>query len=219
MKKIVLGTLLSLILSLNVFAQQITVSPANEQNNGVQLSTSLSDGTTTMPLAAAAMGTKKIGLVFYRVAVNQFFAEHPENLVRSDAGIYPSLFNAGKLAFRVTLLRGVDAALIQSSIDTAIADNISAQDLPKFQADIDQVTAAMSKEQSINFGASISFVAYPATNQVLYENSHGVDTLMQFQAPGFVYKIFAIWYGNQSAVEGQRLKALLLTAPSVTPKQ
>lgn len=210
--------LLALFLSVPCFAQQITVSPANEQNNGVQLSTSLSDGNVTLPLAAAALNTHKVGLVYYRVAVSQLFAEHPENLIRTYDGIFASLPKAGMMAMRLTLLRGVDSALIQSSIDTAIADNISAQDLPVYQADIDQVKNAMLTESSIDFGTSISFVAYPSKNQVLYENSHGVDTIMQFKAPGFIYKVFAVWLGSQSTVEGQRSKTALLTVPQVTPK-
>lgn len=209
--------LLTLLLSTSAFASQITLSPANEVFQNTTLSVALSDGTTTLPLAAYGLGLKKIGLTYYKVAVNQFYVENPANLVRTFDGIYASLNNVGKMAFRLTFLRGVGSDLIQSSIQDAITANMTDAEATTYQSDIQKVSNALLNGPALSFGSSISFVAYPATNQVLFEDASGADTLMQFTGSNFVFKIFAIWFGNQTTKEGAILKTALLTVPQVTP--
>lgn len=214
MKNIML--ILITIFSLPTYAQQITLRPANEEDQGIQLSVSLSDGQTTMPLAGEALGTKKVGLSNYKVAINEFFCEKPQNLDRTYNGIYASLKNVGKMAFRVTLLRGVDSDLIESSINDAIRLNLSQPEQTTYQADIQIVTDALLEQDSISYGDSIAFVAYPDKNQVLYQNVSGETRMLRFSGVGFVYKLFAVWFGQQEKSESVALKTLLLRVPKVT---
>lgn len=215
MIKLILLATISLF-TYNTNAQQITLVPANEEEQGIQLSVSISDGATKMPLAGKGLGTRKIGLANVKIAVNEFFCERPENLNRTFDGIYPSLKNVGKIAFKVTLLRGVGSDLIESSINDAISLNLSTQEVNTYQSDIQQVTSALLSEDSISYGTSIIFIAYPDKNQVLYQNSAGSLKILQFRGAGFVYKLFAVWFGEQARKEGDTLKTLLLEVPQVT---
>lgn len=209
---------LLLLITSSVNANVLKFNPSDTNDFGVTLNVSAEDATTVMPIAGFGLGEKKIGLSYIKICVNQFFVEKPSSLVRTNDDILPSIANAGNLVMEMSFLRAVDSALIKTSIEDAISNNISDEEFPAYEADINKMSNAILSEGAIYAGKTISFIVYPSIQTIIYYNSKNEVITLFYNHPKFFLKLFSIWLGNQTKPEGIRLKNALLLVPHLQPK-
>ena len=226
---ITLSLIASAFLSLSAHASVLTPNLAKEFDSNVQLSVSATENVTgankTLTMAGEGLRKKKKDLINWNVYVAQFYAEKPDQLVRTQEGALASLENVGTKALRLTFLRNVDIMDITDSFIAGLNANlISTTDQNNYAADVSAfIKMVNSGSNAINDASMTLFSTVDADgNEVLiYEDCRGTSNSIKSITKGFVSKVFSIWFGN-SAPRDQglfNLHAWLLNVPKVTPAQ
>ena len=205
------------------------LNPANEFDGatGFQLAVSATEAATgankTLALVGEGVRVKQV-IGLSNIYLAQFFAENPAKVNRDGGLTVSSLNDAGVMAIRMTfsyLL--VPIGKVVGAFSDALNINMT---------DAEQATFADAKEAFLNAvtaggagkkGRSITILGFKkadGTESVVFEDQAGNDTTIDSKAPGFVNKIFAIWFGNIDPNDAGLidLKTQLLKQPNVTPK-
>jgi len=200
-------------------AAVVSLTRANEKLVGVSLNTKANYQGVDLPLTGAGIGLKKIGLNHVQVAVNQFFTQYPENFVRTVDGALPSIKNVGVTAMLLTFVRALDVQLIRSQINEFIGANINERERQQYATDLNSIFQAISSEEAIYYGKTITIVCDPDNREIVYSNSSERITRIPVSDVGFITKVMSVWFGKTVNSDAYNLKAWLLERRTVTEAQ
>ena len=196
----------------------LDLNMAKETDYGVQLAVSAKENVTGMnkvlTLAGEGLRSKKVGPLPIKVYIAQFFAELPDAFDRTEQGAMKSMSNIGVAALRLTFLRTVDAATVQSSFK----EGLNANDIDPTQEDVATFLNTVTNGGDAISGTSMTIVGSKkadGTEVITYEDSSGTVTSIPGKA-GFVNKIFAIWFSESADSGLEKLKNSFFTKPTVT---
>lgn len=194
----------------------LTYAPANEFFQGVQLNVGSSYEDRAMKITGYGLGLKKLGVGHAKIAVNEFFCEHPEFFSRTESGVMASLNQVGIMNMHITFLRSLSGDQVQGFISQYLNNNLNESERVIFKDDVQHVMTAIGGESVISAGKNISIVGDLGNNDVHYFNSVGSSTTIHSQNTGFVLKIFSIWFGEPGDNDAFNLRLNLLRQPNLT---
>ncbi len=164
---------------------------------------------TTLTNVSHALRKKAIfGLVPVRVYVAQFFAAHPEKLVKTDSGILASLKAAGPIQLRLVFLRDIPGQKIAESFKEGLESNKI--NTKKLSSELNAVMMTVAEISEFKKAEAFSVTGLWKNNEpfLLIEDSMSVKVV-----PGsgeFLEQIFSIWLGKPADAKLADLKKELL---------
>jgi hypothetical protein len=208
----VLGfTLATALFSQIASAGVLSLEAGSRSIEGVKIGTAATlnmGGPMKLDYIGAGLRSKKVLVSNVKVYVAQIFMDNAGKFIRSASGAVPSIGEMKAGAVRLTFLRGVDAATVQTSFKDAFnANGISvtnsgvASFLASVRAGADassghSMTMAMKRE-----GAGITLV---------YENTKGGTTTIKGDSSLFK-AIMSIWLGTPADSGLSSLKSQILS--------
>lgn len=196
----------------------LVFTPANESLMGVKLNTAVKYQDKLLSLAGVGIGSKRIGVSVTKVAVNQFFCEHPGALVRTEDGALQSLQSVGNMVFSITFTRGVKTSDVEEQISVVMTENMTPEERTKYSGDVAAVKKIILQDETILTGQTINVIANVQEQKLYYINMKNEMREYKPADPKFIYKVFAAWFGKTPpGSTGQSLKLQLLRVPEVTP--
>lgn len=182
--------------------------------NGVPVASDVVFNGTKLTLTGTGTAVKKFGVAKAKLFVMQYFTQYPKNFNRQQDACLVSIKDVGITAFRLTFMRGLDSSTIHDSIGSLISGNISSNDLPLYQKDIDTVLNAINTDTMFTSGSSIVIAGYQGN--VVYQNTKGDVTNIDSTNNDFVVRLYSMFLGKTTDVEGAILKTQLLQDPAFT---
>lgn len=212
------NTVLSFALATSLVAQiasasVLSIEKGSRTIEGVSIGHS---ATLTMPgsgaekldYIGAGLRSKKVLVTWVKVYVAQIFMDNAGKFVRTNSGAMKSVEDMKSGAIRLTFLRGVDAATVQTSFKDAF--NVNGIDVNnKGVADfLDAVKAGADAKDGKSMNISLKRNAGAVS--VVYENTNGVEKTIKGDNLLF-NAIMSIWLGTPADSGLANLKASILT--------
>lgn len=182
--------------------------------NGVPVASDATYSGVKLFLTGTGTLTTKVSLTKVKIFVMQYYTEVPSNFRRSEDTAYLSIKDVGHTAMKLTFMRGLDSKTIRDTINTYINNNITTQDMPLYQSDVDSVLSAISTDESFTTGSSITLAGY--NNVITYENTKGVVTTIESRNNDIMVKLYSMFLGKTVDGDGRNFKLQLLQDPSFT---
>jgi hypothetical protein len=213
MKRTIFATVLaSTLMASSAFAALLTTTPGDKVIEGIKVAktgqVNIDNQQIPVDLIGAGLRSKKVVIVNVKVYVAELMSSDASKFVRTDADALKSLDDSRTVAIRLTFLRGVDAATVQTSFKEALqANKINVAD-----AAISQFLKAVDAGGDAANGKPLTIVTQKnadKTESVYYEDTNGKVTKVDGNE-GFSKQLMAIWLGTPADNGVANLKAQLI---------
>jgi hypothetical protein len=215
MKKLIFAALFSTTLAASsAFAALLTTTAGDKSIEGIKIAqegqVNIDGQQLPVSLVGAGLRAKKVVIVNVKVYVAELLSSDASKFVRDDKNdaALNSLDNSRTTALRMTFLRGVDAATVQTSFKEALqANSVNVTD-----ASVAQFLKAVEKGGDAVNGKALTIVTQQnadKTESVYYEDSNGQVTKINGNQ-GFARQLMSIWLGKSADSGVAALKAQLI---------
>lgn len=170
--------------------------------------TLLLGGSTKLDYIGSGLRSKKVLVSWVKVYVAQVFMDNAGKFVRTDSGAVKSVDDMQAGAVRLTFLRGVDAATVQTSFKDAFNANgvdVNNKGVAEF---LSAVKAGADAKQGRSMNISMKRNASGVT--VIYENTNGEEKTIKGDKTLFS-AIMSIWIGAPADSGLEILKTSILS--------
>jgi hypothetical protein len=207
------AVLATTLIASSSFAALLTTTPGDKVINGVKIAkdgqVNINGQQIPVELIGAGLRAKRVVIANVKVYVAELLSSDASKFVRTDADALSSLDQSRTIALRLTFLRGVDAATVQTSYKEALdANKISTSD-----AAIAQFLQAVTAGGDADNGKAMTIVTNKEANgdeTVYYEGTKDGAPAKITGPKGFSNKLMAIWLGTPADSGLANLKTQLI---------
>lgn len=213
MKRTIFAAVLaSTLMASSTFAAVLTTTPGDKVIEGIKIAqtgqVNIENQQLPVSLIGAGLRAKHVVIANVKVYVAELLSSDASKFVRTDADALKSLDDSRTIALRMTFLRGVDAATVQTSFKEALdANKVNTAD-----AAMSQFLTAVAKGGDAVNGKTLTIVMQKnadKTESVYYEDSNAKVTKVDGRQ-GFSSEIMSIWLGTPADSGVANLKVQLI---------
>jgi hypothetical protein len=204
-------TLATALFSQIATAGVLSIERGSRTIEGVSIGSSATlsiGGSTRLDYIGSGLRTKKVLVSTVKVYVAQLFMDNAGKFVRTSGGAASSVGEMKAGAVRLTFLRGVDAATVQTSFKDAFNANgvdVNNKGVSEF---LSAVRAGADAKQGRSMNISMKRDAGGVT--LVYENTNGGERTIKGDSSLF-RAIMSIWIGNPADSGLATLKSSILS--------